>query len=136
MGAPNLRRAARAHAAAWGSLLALFVLCVIWEWWLAPIRAGGSWLILKAFPLLWPIWQLWRKPQVRRYQYQLSTLLIWFYFTEGAVRAWSDIEQLSRLLALIEAMLCVAFFVAAIIFIRATPSHLRATKAISRDDHG
>ncbi|HYG45595.1 MAG TPA: DUF2069 domain-containing protein, partial [Bordetella sp.] len=42
---PHLRRLAVA------SLLALIVLCVAWETILAPIRPGGSWLFLKAFPL-------------------------------------------------------------------------------------
>ena len=34
------------------ALLALIALCVIWEGWLAPLRPGGSWMMLKALPLL------------------------------------------------------------------------------------
>jgi len=34
------------------SLLALIALCVLWEGWLAPLRPGGSWMMLKAVPLL------------------------------------------------------------------------------------
>ncbi|MDR1853949.1 MAG: DUF2069 domain-containing protein, partial [Azoarcus sp.] len=34
------------------ALLALIALCLLWEGWLAPIRPGGSMLILKALPLL------------------------------------------------------------------------------------
>src|SRR4051794_1984022 len=30
-----------------GSLLALIVLGLAWELWLAPLRPGGSWLVLK-----------------------------------------------------------------------------------------
>ena len=38
--------------AASASLVALIVLCVAWEAWLAPLRPGGSWMILKVVPLL------------------------------------------------------------------------------------
>ncbi|HAF54285.1 MAG TPA: DUF2069 domain-containing protein, partial [Thauera sp.] len=34
------------------ALLSLIALCVVWEGWLAPLRPGGSWLMLKALPLL------------------------------------------------------------------------------------
>ncbi len=119
---PDAARAAAAHRFALGCLLILMLLCVMWEWWLAPIRGGGSWLILKALPLAVPIHQLWRNPATRRYTYQWSSLLIWFYFTEGAVRAWSDRSAVSQGLALLEVALCVMFFFAAIIYIRNTPS--------------
>jgi hypothetical protein len=29
----------------------LFILCVCWEWFISPLRPGGSWLILKGIPL-------------------------------------------------------------------------------------
>ena len=44
---PMQRGAWRMAAASW---LALLVLTVLWEWLLAPLRPGGSWLILKAVP--------------------------------------------------------------------------------------
>ena len=44
----------RAWLAAVASWCALFVLLVAWEWFVAPIRPGGSWLVLKALPLLLP----------------------------------------------------------------------------------
>jgi uncharacterized membrane protein len=122
--APTLSGAAEsAHRWAFGSLLALVVLCIFWEWLLAPIRPGGSWLILKAVPLLWPIWVLWRRPGQRRYVYQLSTLLIWFYFTEGIVRAWSDLNAFSQFLAALEVAICCVFFIAAVRYVR----HSRAS---------
>jgi uncharacterized membrane protein len=34
------------HAVAVVSLLALIVLCLAWELWLAPLRPGGSWRVL------------------------------------------------------------------------------------------
>ena len=44
-----------AHVIASASLIALVFLCVAWELWLAPVRAGGSTLALKALPLLLPL---------------------------------------------------------------------------------
>ena len=38
-----------------GSLLGLMLLSVVWELWLAPLRPGGSWLVLKALPLAVPL---------------------------------------------------------------------------------
>jgi uncharacterized membrane protein len=114
-----------AHRLAVGSLIALFALCVAWEGLLAPLRPGGSWLILKALPLLWPIYVVLRRPNQRRYIYQLASLLIWSYFTEGVVRAWSDLDLTSRVLAGIETALCCAFFVAAVRFVRSTGLHRR-----------
>ena len=80
-----------AARAAWlgavGFLTALIALCVAWELVLAPVRPGGSWLVLKVVPLLAPLFGVLRG---RRYTFQWSTLLIWIYVVEGAVRAWSD----------------------------------------------
>jgi uncharacterized membrane protein len=113
-------RAVLAHRIGLGTMIALFLLCIAWEWWLAPLRAGGSWLILKALPLAIPIWRITFRPSTRRYTYQWATMFIWAYFTEGAVRATSDLSSLSRGLAMLEVALCFVFFVAAIIFIRNT----------------
>ena len=38
-----------------GSLLGLIVLGLAWELWLAPLRPGGSWLVLKVLPLCVPL---------------------------------------------------------------------------------
>ena len=38
-----------------GLLLALLLLCLAWELWLAPLRPGGSYLALKALPLAIPL---------------------------------------------------------------------------------
>lgn len=40
------------YLAACTSLIALIFLCLAWELKLAPIQAGGSWLVLKCLPLL------------------------------------------------------------------------------------
>lgn len=94
------------------SLIALIFLCVAWELWLAPIRPGGSWLVLKTLPLLLPLMGILKG---RRYTYQWAPMLMLAYFTEGVVRAWSD-SGLSAWLAGVEVLLSVVFFFAAIYY--------------------
>lgn len=98
------------------SLIALIFLSVAWEGWLAPLKPGGSMLIFKVIPLLVPLFGILHG---KRYTYQWSSLMILVYFTEGAVRAWSD-HGLSQQLAMIEVALTVIFFLAAIYYARAT----------------
>ena len=97
-------------------LAGLIILCLGWEFWLAPLRPGGSLLALKALPLAAPIAGLLAG---RRYTYQWSSLLILAYFAEGATRAWSD-AGLSRRLAWLEIILSVAFFAAVVAYARAS----------------
>ena len=42
------------------SLVGLIFLCIAWELWLAPLRPGGSMLVLKALPLLFPLFGILR----------------------------------------------------------------------------
>lgn len=94
------------------SLLALILLCLAWETLLAPLKPGGSLLMLKAVPLLVPLFGILRG---RRYTYQWSSMFILLYFTEGVVRAWAD-SGISVTLALIEILLCLIFFCCAIFY--------------------
>ena len=96
------------------SLIALILLCLAWELWLAPLRPGGSWLVLKVLPLLSPLFGILRG---KLYTYRWSTLLIWLYFTEGCVRAWSDAPPASWL-GLVEVALSLIFFFAAAWYVR------------------
>jgi uncharacterized membrane protein len=109
-----------AARAAWlgavACLVALIFLCVAWELVLAPVRPGGSWLVLKVVPLLLPLFGVLRG---RRYTFQWSTLLIWLYVVEGAVRAWSD-TGLSARLGMIEVLLAFGYFGAAVAWLRST----------------
>ena len=61
----------------------LFILCVCWEWFISPLRPGGSWLILKGIPLLFAIPGLWKG---NVYTMQWASMLILLYTTEGLVR--------------------------------------------------
>lgn len=96
------------------SLLGLIALQLLWELWLAPIRPGGSWLALKALPLCIPLAGLLKN---RLYTYRWVSLLVWLYFIEGCVRAWSD-PPLSRALAGVELVLCVLLFAACALHVR------------------
>lgn len=97
-----------------GSLLGLIVLGLAWELWLAPLRPGGTWIALKVLPLCLPLAGLLRN---RMYTYRWVSLLVWVYFTEGVVRAWSD-RPPSSWLAMIEILLCLVLFAACALHVR------------------
>lgn len=103
------------HAAVTG-LLALLFLCLAWELWWAPLRPGGSWLALKALPLLAPLFGLLRG---RRYTHQWVSLLALVYFTEGIVRAASE-RGLTAWLAAAETLFAGMLFGGAVLYARAT----------------
>lgn len=111
--------------AQWGGtacLLALIALCVVWELWLAPLRPGGSWLVLKALPLLAALFGMLHG---RRYTFQWMSLAVLLYFTEGIVRATSD-KGLSALLGWAETALSLGLFIACLVYSRqSAPSRQR-----------
>jgi len=96
-------------------LIALFLLCLLWEAWLAPVRAG-SLLWIKALPLLLPLPGILRG---RRYTYQWLGMFVLAWFVEGVMRGWADHGEV-RYLALIEVALSVWLFACAVIFARST----------------
>ncbi len=104
------------------SLIALIFLCLAWELWLAPLRPGGSWMVLKTLPLLAPLMGILKG---RRYTYQWAPMLVLMYFSEGVMRAWSE-RGLSQMLAMGEIVLSVVFFFAAIYYAKlSAPSRQR-----------
>jgi uncharacterized membrane protein len=98
------------------SLIALIFLCLSWETLLAPLKPGGSLLMLKTLPLLLPLFGILKG---RLYTYQWAAMLILLYFTEGSVRAWSD-HGLSAKLALTEVLLSVTFFFCSVFYAKRT----------------
>ncbi len=116
----NMRRLAVA------ALLGLIALSLAWELFLAPLRPGGSWLALKALPLCIPLAGFLKN---RMYTYRWVSLMVWLYFTEGVVRAWSD-RPPSNWLALAEVALCLVLFVACTVYIRL---RLRSAKKSGAD---
>lgn len=108
-----------------GSLLGLIVLGLAWELFLAPIRPGGSWLALKVLPLCLPLAGLLKN---RMYTYRWVSLMVWLYFTEGAVRAYSD-KPPGNTLAMIEVTLCLMLFGACALHVRLRLKHAAQAQA-------
>lgn len=107
------------------SLIALIFLCLAWESVLAPLKPEGSLLILKALPLLLPLFGILKG---KRYTFQWAGMLILFYFTEGVVRAWSDFGVSSKL-ALFEIVLSLIFFICAIFYAKLTRNNVLKASA-------
>jgi len=99
-------------------LIALIALCLLWEAVLAPIKPGGSLLMLKALPLLAPLFGLLRG---KVYTFRWVSFLCLAYFCEGVVRAWSE-HGMVRPLALLEIALSSVLIAAALVYVRASPS--------------
>jgi uncharacterized membrane protein len=102
------------HYTAIGSLIALAFLCLLWEAVLAPMPSGNPLMMLKALPLLVPLFGILRE---RVYTYQWSALLVLAYFVEGVVRAWAD-GGLAQKLAIGEVVLSVVFFWSVLLWLR------------------
>ena len=113
------------------SLLALIALALAWELWLAPLRPGGSWLVLKALPLCLPLAGLLKN---RMYTYRWLSLVVWLYFIEGVVRAWGDPPPGSWL-ALLQVLLCLVLFAACTLHVRLRLKYASARAAASGQDH-
>ena len=115
------------YLSAISSLIGLIVLGIAWEMWLAPLRPGGSWMVLKVVPLLIPL-----RGVIKRdvYTLQWSSMMILVYFAEGIVRATSDRLPLSALLGWIETLLVVIYFFAAIYYLK---PYKKAAKKLARE---
>ena len=115
------------RALAVAALLALVALCLAWELWLAPLRPGGSWLAVKALPLLLALPGLLR---MRMYTYRALALFVWLYFVEGVVRASGD-RPPSNAYALAEVVLVVLLFVACTAHVRLRLRQAKAARSAS-----
>lgn len=107
--APEVRRA---RSAALGGLVALIVLGLAWELWLAPTGSGT--LALKVLPLVLCLAGLWRH---RMYTFRWLSLLLWLYVLEGVVRATTE-NGISQVLAAVQTLLCFWLFAASALYIR------------------
>jgi uncharacterized membrane protein len=96
------------------SLALLIALCVSWELWLAPLRPGGSWAVLKVLPLLAPLRGV---LNAKVYTYQWAPMLVLPYFIEGVARAYAD-RGAAAVLASLEIALTLTFLGAAVLFLR------------------
>ncbi|MCK0512520.1 DUF2069 domain-containing protein [Aromatoleum buckelii] len=106
-------------------LVALIALCLLWEIRLAPLRPGGSWMMLKVLPLMPALFGVLKG---RRYTYQWLSMLVLLYLVEGVVRT-SD-SGLAGALAIAEAVLAMLLFASAVLYARlSAPSRQRQSNA-------
>ena len=91
----------------------LFILCVCWEWFISPLRPGGSWLILKGVPLLFAIPGIWKG---KVYTMQWASMLILLYIIEGLVRILET--GLNFWMALLEIILATTAFICLLIYLK------------------
>jgi uncharacterized membrane protein len=104
-------RVSRAFAVA--TVLALVGLGLAWELWLAP--TGARSLALKVLPLAALLPGL---SAQRLRSYRVTSLLVWLYVAEGALRVYSD-AGLSARLAGLQLLLCALLFAACVVQVRA-----------------
>ncbi len=100
------------RAAALVALLALIALGLAWELWLAPTGSGT--LAIKVLPLVFCVAGLLRH---RMYTFRWLSLLVWLYFMEGVVRAYSE-SGIGALLAWGEIVLSLVIFGVCGLYIR------------------
>jgi uncharacterized membrane protein len=98
----------RWHRVAVAAVAALILVDVLWELWLAPLRPGGSWLALKALPLVM-LWPALARGSTRARQW--LALVLPLYLIESITRAMSESGR-HALIAAVATSLIVAAFVA------------------------
>lgn len=97
------------------ALLALFILCIVWELWLDPLRPGGSLYVLKALPLMFPLYGVYKG---NLYTMQWSSMLVLLYIFEGSSRWFADTTILSQRLGMVEFFLALCVFIACVLYVR------------------
>ncbi|MDP1900839.1 MAG: DUF2069 domain-containing protein [Rubrivivax sp.] len=101
-----------ARAVVGAGLVALILLGLAWELWLAPTGRGT--LALKVLPLVLCVAGVLRH---RLYTFRWLSLLVWLYFIEGVVRATTEGGR-GAWLAAIEIGLCLVVFAASALYVR------------------
>ena len=112
----------------WGALTsvaALIAWCLLWETVLAPLKPGGSWLALKAVPLLFPLVGVLKRDL---YTLQWSSMMVLAYLAEGVVRGYSD--RTMAWLGWGEAALVLVFFCCALLYVH---PYKRAAKKAAQE---
>lgn len=101
--------------------LDLIIACIAWEWFISPLRPGGSWLILKALPLAVMLPGLWR---AKVYTMQWGTMLILIYTTEALVRVSES--GWNFWMALLELVLSVIIFICLLLYLKPIKAEAKA----------
>lgn len=102
----------RLRALAAASLVAMIVLGLAWELWLAP-TGGRTWAV-KVLPLAFGIAGVLR---FRMFTYRWLSLLVWLYVAEGASRAITE-HGPAALLGWVQALLGLLLFTACAAHVR------------------
>lgn len=101
--------------------LDLIIVCIAWEWFISPLRPGGSWLILKALPLAVMLPGLWR---AKVYTMQWGTMLILIYTTEALVRISES--GWNFWMALLELVFSVIIFICLLLYLKPIKAEAKA----------
>jgi uncharacterized membrane protein len=117
----------RSRLVAVGALLALVMLGLAWELWLAPTGSGT--LAAKVLPLTLALPGL---LALRLYTYRWLSLLVWLYVAEGLVRATSG-GGITAALAWAEVGLGVALFTACALHVRWRLAHSTPAAPVAPD---
>lgn len=115
------------HRGAVATLVILIAWLVAWETVVAPLKPGSWMLSLKVIPLLIPLAGVFKRDV---YTMQWSSMLILIYFTEGVVRAWSDTNPVSAMMAWGETILVILYFICSILFLR---PYKKAARQLAKD---
>ncbi len=110
-------------------LVGLVVLGLGWELAWAPVKPGGSLIALKVVPLCFALAGLLKN---RMYTYRWLSLLVWIYFTEGVVRAYSD-KPPGNWLGLVEVALCLGLFVACVLHVKLRFKNAKAAAPLAAE---
>jgi uncharacterized membrane protein len=119
----NRRMLAVTRGLVLAALLALIVLGLAWELWLAP--TGSRSLALKVLPLALTVAGVSR---MRLRTFQALSLLVWLYVAEGALRATTG-TGISVSLAWLELTLCALLFAGCVLHVRARSAATREATA-------
>jgi uncharacterized membrane protein len=76
-----------AYTLALSAWIALIVLTLLWEGWIAPIHPPGFWLTLKSLPLLVPLFGMLHE---KRNRFVIAGLISMPYLAEGIVIGWTE----------------------------------------------
>lgn len=107
------------------AIVDLIMVCVAWEWVISPLRPGGSWLVLKAAPLIIMLPGVWH---ANVYTMQWSSMAILIYTTEALTRITEP--GWNMWMAILELILSVTVFVALLMYLKPIKE---AAKAKAKD---
>jgi uncharacterized membrane protein len=111
-----------AYRFAISSYIALIILTLLWEGWLAPAPNAppGFWLAFKSLPLLVPLFGLLRE---RQKVFGATAMFVLLYFSEGIAVGWAAYasespDPILLACALTEIILTLVFFSATVVYLK------------------